>query len=365
MSVKTDVIFLGAGASVSAGFPTNVGLTRYLIEELPIRQRCTTVPRGPLSSDTVEQQWRFEAETLRKANCLSVDEFCELAQPSRGDGLTLKKMLSLALFDKVKDFKRWNDYVKLVDTLFIPRNVNLDDRLTLVNFNYDGLLGKMLVDAVRHRCKVAKKECPPGWRLAAIGGGWCGSGHGHDATPANHSAELQVPEFCHHMPHGTFTAAMNERDEILALEDLIYSDAADHSAKENWLLRHYDLIPMIQFPWERDNRRQIHQRQLVHPAHSVAEATRIHFIGLSGHHLLRHSLRDIFSSIDSTEELAKKQWFVATSEPNYERTFNRLLNCLLPDDWLNDDSLKARLRREMQHFGTFGEWLDVSPHLLG
>jgi hypothetical protein len=362
--VKTDVIFLGAGASVSAGFPTNEGLTRYIIEELPFRKRVTSVPYDLPPPNFIESQWKRIARDLREANSLSVDEFCEIAQPTSGNGMELKRMLSLALFDKTAELKQWNDYVKFVYSLFRQGTPDLDDRFTIVNFNYDGLLGRMLVKAAQRRRMAANKGILAIEGLAALTGGWYGS----DQLPGDDmlvraTNSFEPHRFCHHMPHGTFTVMRDSAGDLHSMEDVIYSEAS-HEAKENWFLKRYNRMPMIQFPWEKDSRLPVHQMQFEHAALSVEEAKRIHFIGLSGHSLLRHSLADIFSRVHPAM-FQSKQWYIASPEDNQERVFRRLMDCFLPEELRRDEALKRQLLRPnyAKFYPTFEAWIKASPHL--
>jgi hypothetical protein len=293
-----------------------------------------------------------------------VDEFCEIGQQTYGDGVDLKRMLSLALFDKVAELRRWNDYTGFVYSLFLQGKPDLDNRFTVVNVNYDGLLGKMLVDAVQQRRRSAQREPLPCEILANIAGGWYAKGsRTGDDMPVQVSVQHDPEAFCHHMPHGVFTVSRDSSGALWSMENVIFSEN-DHTAKENWFLRKYMRVPAIQFPWERDSRLVVHQSQLKHAALSVVSAKRIHFVGLSGHSLLRHSLADIFSLVPPAL-FGTKQWYVATPEENQERVFRRLMDCFLPDELRRDESLKKQILRPeySKFFPSFDAWTKASPHL--
>src|ERR1019366_3846057 len=101
--MKTDVIFLGAGASLSAGFPTNKDLTNYIIYNLSENSRyygSKKKPRFPVTiASQVSKDWRTLKESLRTSAFLSVDEFCQLANKNPAIVTKMTQLLRMALFD--------------------------------------------------------------------------------------------------------------------------------------------------------------------------------------------------------------------------------------------------------------------------
>lgn len=115
--MKTDVIFLGAGASLSAGFPTNEGLANYIIYKLPNRI-WIEIERNDAN---LRKRWWELAELFRETGYFSVDAFCEKANQRQDVVRDMKQMLRLALFDHSKNW--WapeTEYRRLIDTLFLP-----------------------------------------------------------------------------------------------------------------------------------------------------------------------------------------------------------------------------------------------------
>ena len=371
---------------MSAGFPSNEGLTKYIIDTLPFRNRTYPAESEP---SHFQGRWKDTAKMLQRANCLSVDEFCEIGQPILGDGAALKQIVSVALFDKVAERKTWNEYVRFVASLFKQSEADLDDRFTVVSFNYDGLLGKMLLDAVRERRYLAQahNNTLDLSTATALAGGWSPPHpiirrddtliahiiNGGVPTPffnvdsimqAVESENFDGNQFCLHMPHGNFTVMKDRTGTNHAFQDLIYGDV-DVKQKEAWFL---DLFrnswqPAIQFPWEKKKRLALHQRQIDHAALSVEEATRIHFIGLSGHPLLRHTLMEIFARVHPAN-FQSKEWFVATTEENKERVFRRLMDCFLPSELQGNEAVKAHISKPPQtkYLPSFDGWLNLAPH---
>ena len=72
--------------------------TKYITEELSNRER--TYPAN-LQPGFFQNRYGNRMRKCFAKHCLSVDEFCEIGSPMLGDGVELKKMVSLALFDKV------------------------------------------------------------------------------------------------------------------------------------------------------------------------------------------------------------------------------------------------------------------------
>jgi hypothetical protein len=162
--MKTDVIFLGAGASLSAGFPTNKDLTNYIIYELSNRNKYGSGRNNLMGGradvpERIEREWAVLAESLRKTGFLSVDEYCEHIRDNAVKVGRMKRMLRMALFDHSYFWFENNDYRTFLESLFLKgRSTELNPDFTVINFNYDGLLGTLLTDAVRERYSDKKGE---------------------------------------------------------------------------------------------------------------------------------------------------------------------------------------------------------------
>lgn len=377
--MKTDVIFLGAGASATAGFPTNEGLANYIFEKLSQKNRDVYFQPKRFSGNLnalreatedmrthvarLREHWRATAETFRAANCLSVDEYCEISAPTANLVPAMKQVLRQVLFDHAAGWWKPSDYRRLVASLFKASEVYPDNRFTLVNFNYDGLLTKLLTDAIHWRCLRSCKPVPDFPEMAAIGGGYYQPQVEDDTPSVVQSAPLKPDQFYQHLPHGTVTVALNMARGLRSLQNLFYS-RTERPDRETLFLAQYDSEPMIHFPWEPNGRRTEHKRQYEHAAMSVKEAKRIHFIGLSGHPLLRHSLKDVFAAT-SRDELLQKQWHVATTEKDAKRVARKLMDCFLSDDLRRDEDFCMDLASRFGSYPGFREWLDVAPHLNG
>lgn len=375
-TMKTDVIILGAGASLSAGFPTNKDLANYMIDGIAGREqygskggRRTTSPAN-ISQD-IRRLWPEVAQSLRRSGFLSIDEYCEWAKEEVERVTWAKQLLRLALFDHSYFWFRNNDYRTFVETLFEPSTGQPNPAFTIINFNYDGLLGKMLTDGVVERCVLQKQQIPSPERLAAIAGGYYPHPTQNRDVPlgmfypvAVESETTEVERFAHHMPHGTFTV-VGCRGQLLSLQDRIYRSDGSPTEMEEDFLATYSTTPMIHFPWESGKRLEIHKNQYSHAAGSIHKAKRIHFIGLSGHPLLRHSLTDLFQFVKDESTLLSKEWHIATPDDQGE-TFLKLMECFLPDKGLSGDQkqlIRTDSLRRLKKYNSFAEWLKAKPHL--
>jgi hypothetical protein len=353
--MKTDVIFLGAGASVRAGFPDNRELANFIINGMELEYDRTRVE--PLR------------EELRRTNFLSVDEFCwKNNNPAEVQDMKRIARYALAVYPYRAKQKptRWdspsNPYRNFIDTLFFRGEVFPEPRFTIVNFNYDGLLAKLLADAVWWRAyNEGKTDLAEPWRLAAVGGGYFHFMDGIAVQEYDLNREDLRDCFMHLMPHGTITVLRSDPLHISSMSEASYVYPNELSANSDIWQRGLKAFPAIDFPWEPDGSvSKMHRGQLGLAARAVKEANRIHFIGLAGHYLMRDSLSRIFEGM-SEEEFARKEWFIATKESDYQRTFWNICECFLPDQLLKNDSWRRNNLRP-QFCGDFDNWMYLKPH---
>lgn len=374
--MKTDVIFLGAGASANAGFPLGEDLANYIKDKLPKR------PLPDHASD-LRRELTEVAKQLRQTDYSTVDAFVEKGKSDPGLTQKVKRMVRLALFDHSTNSPRGRrEYDRFAKTLFKADELNLDERITVVNFNYDGLFGKLLADKVLARWKhegidiLSRHD-----ELAAYAGGyysWPEGGQTSDAFCGLPARENDGFDHC--MPHGTFIVVWKER-KLISLLNLIYQEDSDipcsrrtdECSRGELFLKTYSANTFIRFPWEENPsidesfwrqfncQRSVYLSQIIAVADAVAQAKRIHFIGLSGHRLLRDSLRRMFPKTSTPEALTGKEWHVATDR-NPQAIFDRLMTCFLSEGTTHDADLRAKLRSNMIPYPSFEAWLQASPY---
>jgi len=153
-AMKTDVIFLGAGASKSAGFPLNEELANKIIYDLPKRNLPEKIKQ--CDSFHLKKTWSKLAESFFRQGSFSVDEFCQQLQGRPTDVEEIKRMVRFVLWESASGWSKPDvGYRRLRPTLFI-NPITLNPRFAIINFNYDGLLGKMLADAVLERRRLTR-----------------------------------------------------------------------------------------------------------------------------------------------------------------------------------------------------------------
>ncbi len=288
----------------------------------------------------------------------------------------MKRMLRMALFDHSYFWSENNDYKTFPESLFLKgRSTELNPSFAIINFNYDGLLGVLLTDAMRERCNGKNDvQQPTGEQLAAIAGGYYSlvetiktpSGGGSVLSGTTECGELNPGEFCHLMPHGTMVEARVNNNQVVSLRDIVYG-FGDRVERETRFLENYNLEPLIHFPWETDERSVMQRKQLMCARTAVAAAKRIHFIGLSGHQLLGHSLGEIFYPLRHSNQLMSMEWHIATPDNHLEVAL-KLAECFLQNDieQQRKDAFLSRVRHPqvLRKYSSFDDWLSKKPHLV-
>lgn len=241
--MKTDVIFLGAGASASAGFPVGCGLAEYIKLQFTNRTQsdCNKWPC---------QTFQDVARLLIENNRDSVDDFAQWAKKWRPDLThTIKTMIRCALFDHSSKWRgQTNEYDRLVQRLLRKNDYEPDERVTVVNFNYDGLFGKLLADTV-----YARKERSAHLEdLAAYAGGYYSRPEDGPVSKAIIGFPSRTEDsFEHCMPHGTAVTVWREQT-ALSLLNLVFpeDDTLSPEEREAEFSKTHGAENFIRFPWD-------------------------------------------------------------------------------------------------------------------
>lgn len=234
------------------------------------------------------------------------------------------------------------------------------------------MLGKLLGDAVRQKHDLSRTPVVPREKLAIAAGGYYSPPDFFVGAPSI-SGEVENPEseFGHYMPHGTFTMVQHNQAP-LSLMNAIYSRVGtvrlangEQIPSDRAVLNHYYYDTFIHFPWEPTGRGEMFEKQVYKAAIAVRRAKRIHFIGISGHKLMAHSLNTIFKYVDTESAFQDIEWHLATAEPDPKQVFDKLLDCLLPQRFAESPAFRLVLHDNLKNhiYPTFAEWLRVSPHL--
>jgi hypothetical protein len=146
------VIFLGAGASISSGYPSAVDLRKLLSSEASFVshvEKHLGEGRGGGKAQEVAFKASFfqhhhstTLENFRFGGYGTLDEFCYLAKGSRSHDIQKLKALmafALAAINPELTFED-SDYYPFVQRLFEPNSDRLRSDICIINFNYDPIL---------------------------------------------------------------------------------------------------------------------------------------------------------------------------------------------------------------------------------
>jgi hypothetical protein len=261
-----------------------------------------------------------------------------------------------------------NIYRSFLATLFPGACVFPESRFFIVNFNYDGLVGKMLVDAVRARREQSKENTTDDMdvRLSSMNGGYLDSKSSPLVTRCDMNIHIGKDIFRQILPHGTYCVWENTDESLVSLQRQVYPDTGNPSAQDLWKLGwEQGAVPQVDFPWEQDcESTKFHRQQMTVATKAVFQAKRIHFIGLQGHPLMMDSLRRIFSALQAASAVSEKHWHVATKESDPERVLFDIASCFLPQRYLQDSSWRhaAFGPERVSFYGDFADWIYKRPH---
>jgi hypothetical protein len=161
------VIFLGAGASVTSGYPAASDLRLRLsserqmeadLQKLDVHHtRAAEIIRGCFAD------FKASVELFRHGGFGSVDEFAKLASVKYPEHVQVLKRLThlgLALHNPEDNFQT-SDYYPFIQRLFNDRELySLKSHITLLSYNYDCFLDYLLIKAQTYRSKLAGKSPP-------------------------------------------------------------------------------------------------------------------------------------------------------------------------------------------------------------
>jgi hypothetical protein len=183
-SLQKHVIFLGAGASASSGYPLADALrlrlssAKQLISDFEqlTKNSNPALTYKPMDQERlgerkickeIFEQFQQTIEQFRHGGFGSVDEFSKLASTSAGDQFLflaqeMKKLMKLALslHNPELIFEK-SDYYPFVQRLFDENKMSsLKHSITIISYNYDCYLEYLLLKAQAYRNRVAGREPP-------------------------------------------------------------------------------------------------------------------------------------------------------------------------------------------------------------
>ena len=159
------VIFLGAGASVTSGYPDAIKLRLLMSSRPDLRSYTAGLLNRDLENPVVDdfleaipEQFHETIRFFREGGFASVDEFCRLCRGGHFEEHIpqLKQFLTFVLALNNPELKFENsDYYRFVQKLFIAGSHRLRDDVAILSFNYDPYLEFLLIRALERRESVA------------------------------------------------------------------------------------------------------------------------------------------------------------------------------------------------------------------
>jgi hypothetical protein len=346
------VIFLGAGASATSGYPIGQELRlrmasqKHFDEELKKHIRLDLVlpePRNAYGKCLNRfADFNDSVELFRHGGFGSVDEFSKLASAANQEHVqNMKKLMRIVLSAHNPEEKfHDSDYYSFIQRLF--RDDKLDELrsdITVITYNYDCYLDFLLLEAFRHRQKLSENP-------QELNDFWCGKLTSGFFDPNGQRDWLsQTQGFNYFKLHGSIS---NGNDMYFGHDVLFRKD----------VVKRFDLlgeksiqskIPPIVFPWELfdgDSGEFISEDEFVFTKHTndstekgkarllfdhfkkiwmnakwaVTHADKISFVGLSMHQYMKDGLTYLF------EEKSKGVQAVVANHSNehFRNAENRL-----------------------------------------
>lgn len=244
---QKHVIILGAGASITSGYPDAKKLRLLLMSERKVRDELEKQikPLNEQIERSVFPMFRGEAEAIaplfREGGFATVDEFSSLAgsqYPKEVQALKKRLRFALGLHNPEDKFED-SDYYSFIQNLFQGGIFPLREDVAIFTFNYDPYLPFLLRRAVQVRYKSAGEEEKINRQhlLTRLTSGF----------EDRNLRELEHGEgICLLHLHGMIAWPRRSADERnIAFKDLFLNDL-----KNRLEILHRNVPPPIVFPWE-------------------------------------------------------------------------------------------------------------------
>lgn len=360
------VIFLGAGASYTSGYPIGQELRlrmtskeyfhAKLMELYPTDMPISTNPRYAPIPKCLGHFDRFSdsIKLFRHGGFATVDEFSYLASDSYPEHVqAMKKLMGFVLAIHNPETKFYeSDYYPFIQKLFRPDALNqFRNEITVITFNYDCYLDYVMRQAYSYRLAVSKvsetvKNHPDilKWPQPLTEPWSSKLSSGFFKRDSENGLAWQENQFNFYKLHGSMTygGALKFGYERLFVnlmpERFSFLD-------DDWFVKYY--MPPVVFPWElfdsqsgefiseddfifvkekdeisgRDGKKLFNHFKLMweQAKLSVEQADKISFVGLSMHDYLENGLRYLFQdfgmSKDPNERLRIAQGNIDAPKP--------------------------------------------------
>lgn len=344
------VIFLGAGASYSSGYPIGQEL-RLLMTSRDYFQ--AKLDKLYPTDNSIQKQSLYESklkcleyfdsfsnsmEFFRRGGFATVDEFSKLATEGFPEHVqAMKKLMCfvLAMHNPEEKFHE-SDYYPFIQRLFRSDTLNqFRDEITIITFNYDCYLDFVMREAYRHRLAISKSakvvktlteylnNSPD---LAEPWSNKLSSGFYHQES--DKAVAWGAGQFNYYKLHGSITyggAPANFGYDKLFLQG---APIRFQFLEDQWFVKHF--VPPVVFPWElfdKDSGKFISEDDFVYVKGkcamfgsdgkklfnhfktmwenakiSVERADKISFVGLSIHDYLEGGLRYLLQDVGKIKD---------------------------------------------------------------
>jgi hypothetical protein len=313
ISIRTNhVIFLGAGASYTSGYPIGRELGLLMASRSHFAAKAMELYGNDagLTGQLLEYFDRFteSVELFRHGGFATVDEFSKLASGSYPEHVqNMKKLMRIVLsLHNPEDKFHESDYYPFVQRLFRSDRLNqFRSDISIITFNYDCYLDFIMQEAHRYRLNLSNipntiKDTPKVNYFQLHGsitnGGDPISGYQPLFAPAKGERFkfLKDPVFQQQIPPVVFPWELfSSSGEFISEDEFIFvkgNESNPHKEQEG-----RQLFNNLKSMWE--------NAKLI-----VEQADKISFVGLSMHEYLESGLRYLFQEFGKSKDPKVRSW---------------------------------------------------------
>jgi hypothetical protein len=334
------VIFLGAGASQSSGYPIGQDLRLLISSQTHLQEKLTKLFQREFPTNFLLDF--FESIKLfRYGGFATVDEFSKLASESYPEHVQKMKILVrlvLALDNPENNFQN-SDYYPFIQRLFRKDEmIHFRNEISIISFNYDCYLDFLLRQAYSHRTCLSKitdnvKNNPLVLKgpQEDIMDPWSAKlSSGFYEQHCKKELAWRLDQFNYFKLHGSMSYGNDPTSGYKVLFRPGNLERFGHLATDHF----QKIVPPIVFPWElftnegefipedefiyvkgeRDPQKQLDGRQLFKHFNLmwknaklvVENANKISFVGLSMHDYLKSGFNFLFKDFGKFSESKQK-----------------------------------------------------------
>lgn len=366
MKESRHVIFLGAGASFTSGYPVGDGLRLRMSSDKHLRDEVAKIFKEEREIPDLcvahFESFSDSVKLFRKGGFGTVDEFSKLASDKDGKHVqNMKRLMRLAFaLHNPEDSFQDSDYYSFVQRLFYQDFLyNLRKDVTVITFNYDCYLEYLLLTAFeqRQQLSINGDEVTDYLRNKLTGGFW--------NPTEDFKWASQTLQFTLFKLHGSVAFG---RDDSYGFASL-FTESHEQRLRRFEKATFNTIVPPIVFPWELfDRGRFVNEEDFIFAKQAksaaakqeagrlyrqfnavwegakdaVSRADKISFVGLSMHKYLESGFAYLFNGMKKK----KIQVVVANKENELFRNEKNEFHPLSPRGRVSH--LLNRVAKELQ-----------------